>query len=50
MSYEKPQVADFGLIQDHTFTRCGGSAPKVGDWDCTCPRDKFGEASCHTGT
>jgi hypothetical protein len=45
MKYEKPEIADYGSIADHTFTRCGGVGPKVGDFR-TCELDKFGECSC----
>jgi hypothetical protein len=45
MTYEKPEIVDYGSIADHTFTRCGGVGPKVGDFR-TCELDKFGECSC----
>jgi hypothetical protein len=43
--YEQPTIRDYGSIADHTFTRAGGSGPKVGDWQ-VCKTDKFGEYSC----
>jgi hypothetical protein len=46
--YSPPKVADHGSITHHTFTRVGGSGPKVGDWQ-VCKTDKFGEYSCTSG-
>lgn len=43
--YEKPKIVDYGPITAHTFTRAGGSGPKVGDWQ-VCKTDKFHEYSC----
>jgi hypothetical protein len=42
MTYEIPEVIDYGSISDHTFTRCGGTGPKIGgtsgfrDKNCEC--------------
>jgi hypothetical protein len=43
MTYEAPQVIDYGSIADHTFTRCGGTdTSKIGgtvgfrDKQCEC--------------
>lgn len=46
-AYEKPAIVDYGPITAHTFTRAGGSGPKVGDWQ-VCKLDKFQEFSCPT--
>jgi hypothetical protein len=43
--YEKPTIVDYGPITAHTFTRAGGSGPKVGDWQ-VCKLDKQQEYSC----
>ncbi|HEX6664802.1 MAG TPA: hypothetical protein VF025_14110 [Gaiellaceae bacterium] len=43
--YEKPTIVDYGPITAHTFTRAGGSGPKVGDFQ-VCKTDKFHEYSC----
>ena len=45
--YEKPMIVDYGPITAHTFTRAGGSGPKVGDWQ-VCKLDKKLEYSCTT--
>jgi hypothetical protein len=45
--YEKPVIVDYGSITAHTFTRAGGSGPKVGDWQ-VCKLDKQQEYSCTT--
>ncbi len=43
--YEKPTIVDYGPITAHTFTRAGGTGPKVGDWQ-VCKLDKQQEYSC----
>lgn len=45
MRYEKPEIVDYGSIADHTFTRCGGVGPKLGDFR-SCELDNFQECSC----
>lgn len=45
MRYEKPEIVDYGSIADHTFTRCGGIGPKLGDFR-SCELDNFQECSC----
>jgi hypothetical protein len=42
MVYEKPQVADYGSIADHTFIT--GGTPHKDTKICT--PDKFGDQSC----
>jgi hypothetical protein len=45
--YEKPMIVDYGPIAAHTFTRAGGTGPKVGDFQ-ECKLDKKLEYSCTT--
>jgi hypothetical protein len=44
-NYEPPKIVDYGPITAHTFTRAGGTGPKVGDWQ-VCRLDKQQEYSC----
>jgi len=44
-TYESPRIVDYGPITAHTFTRAGGTGPKLGDWQ-VCRLDKQQEYSC----
>lgn len=46
MTYERPEVSDFGSIADHTFITPGG----VKGCQVGCHLDKFTEQSSGTGT
>jgi hypothetical protein len=46
VTYEAPQVFDYGSIAEHTFTRCGGThAPKDYPYPPNYHLDKFNECS-----
>jgi len=47
VEYKAPTLIDYGSISEHTFTRCGGTGPKIGG--SVGFRDKFCECSHTTG-